>query len=88
MFCVLLPFDALDTTRQSFRAALREREIATGLSYEPSHLTTLGRNLGWREGQFPNAERIGRETVTIPLHCGMNEADVDRVCAAIADVLR
>ena len=88
MFCVLLPYEALGTTRQAFRAALRERGIATGLSYEPSHLTTLGRNLGWRDGQFPNAERIGRETVTIPLHCGMNEADVDRVCAAVADVLR
>ncbi|WP_440964662.1 DegT/DnrJ/EryC1/StrS family aminotransferase [Massilia sp. GER05] len=87
MFCVLLPYEALGTTRQRFRAALREREIATGLSYEPSHLTTLGRSLGWREGQFPNAERIGRETVTIPLHCGMTEADVDRVCAAIADSL-
>lgn len=88
MFCVLLPFDALGTTRQAFRAALRDREIATGLSYEPSHLTTLGRNLGWRDGQFPNAERIGRDTVTLPLHCGMNDADVDRVCAAVADITR
>jgi len=88
MFCVLLPYERLGTTRPAFRATLRERGIATGLSYEPSHLTTLGRSLGWRPGQFPNAERIGRETVTIPLHCGMNEADVDRVCEAIADVLR
>ena len=86
MFCVLLPYERLGTTRQAFRAALRERGIATGLSYEPSHLTTLGRSLGWRDGQFPNAERIGRETVTIPLHCGMTEADVDRVCAAISAV--
>jgi len=87
MFCVLLAYEALGTTRQSFRAALRAQGIATGLSYEPSHLTTLGRNLGWREGQFPHAERIGRETVTLPLHCGMTEADVDRVCAAVAQVL-
>jgi len=87
MFCVLLPYEALGTTRQGFRAALRAQGIATGLSYEPSHLTTLGRNLGWREGQFPHAERIGRETVTLPLHCGMLDADVDRVCAAVAQVL-
>jgi len=87
MFCVLLPYEALGTTRQAVRAALREQGIATGLSYEPSHLTTLGRSLGWREGQFPNAERIGRETVTLPLHCGMTDADVDRVCAALAQVL-
>jgi dTDP-4-amino-4,6-dideoxygalactose transaminase len=87
MFCVLLPYEALGTTRPALRAALRERGIATGLSYEPSHLTTLGRNLGWHAGQFPNAERIGEQTVTLPLHCGMDESDVDRVCAAIANVL-
>lgn len=87
MFCVLLPYEDLGTTRQAFRAALRERGIATGLSYEPSHLTTLGRALGYREGQFPNAERIGAQTVTLPLHCALGAQDVDRVCAAVGEVL-
>ncbi|ALK96886.1 aminotransferase DegT [Massilia sp. WF1] len=87
MFCVLLPYESLGTTRQAFRAALRERGIATGLSYEPSHLTTLGQRLGYRRGQFPNAERIGDETVTLPLHCGMDESDVDRVCDAIRELV-
>jgi dTDP-4-amino-4,6-dideoxygalactose transaminase len=86
MYCVLLPYEGLGTTRQAFRAALRERGIATGLSYEPSHLTTLGRSLGYRRGQFPNAERIGDQTVTLPLHCGMDTADVDRVCDAIRGI--
>jgi hypothetical protein len=31
--------------------------------------------------------RTGRETVTLPLHCAMTDVDVDRVCAAVADVL-
>lgn len=87
MFCVLLPYERLGTTRQAFRAALRERGIATGLSYEPSHLTSLGRSLGYRRGQFPNAERIGDETVTLPLHCGMDVADVERVCDAIRKIV-
>ena len=34
------------------------------------------------------SERIGRETVTLPLFPGMTEADVERVCAAMARVLR
>jgi dTDP-4-amino-4,6-dideoxygalactose transaminase len=87
MFCVLLPYERLGTTRQAFRAALRERGIATGLSYEPSHLTSLGRSFGYRRGQFPNAERIGDETVTLPLHCGMDVADVARVCDAIREII-
>jgi dTDP-4-amino-4,6-dideoxygalactose transaminase len=87
MFCVLLPLDALTISRKEFRDALEDRGIATGVSYEALHLTTLGRRYGGLEGQFPNAERISRQTVTLPLHAGMTEDDVDRVCAAVAEVI-
>jgi len=87
MFCVLLPLDRMTISRKQFRDALEVRGIATGVSYEALHLCTLGRRYGGHEGQFPNAERIARETVTLPLHPGMTEADVDRVCAAVAEVL-
>jgi dTDP-4-amino-4,6-dideoxygalactose transaminase len=87
MFCVLFPFAALGTTRPAFREALQQRGIATGLSYEALHTTTLGRSLGHRAGQFPNAERISDETLTLPLHVNMGIDDVDRICAAVAEVL-
>jgi dTDP-4-amino-4,6-dideoxygalactose transaminase len=87
MWSVLLPLDRMTISRKAFRDALAERGIATGVSYEALHLSTLGRSLGHRDGEFPNAERIARETVTLPLHTQMNEADVDRVCAACAEVI-
>lgn len=87
MFCVLLPLDDLTLSRQAFRDALEARGIATGVSYEALHLCTLGRRFGGREGQFPNAERIARETVSLPLHAGMTEEDVDRVCSAVGEVI-
>jgi len=87
MFAPLLPLDALTITRQQFMAAMHERGIGTGMSYEPLHLTQLARaRWGGREGQHPNAERIGRETVTLPLFTTMRIEDVDRVCDAVADV--
>jgi dTDP-4-amino-4,6-dideoxygalactose transaminase len=87
MFCVLLPFERLGMSRQAFRVAMRSRGIATGMSYEACHLTTVGRSLGYRAGQFPNAERIGRETVTLPLHVKMEDGDVERVCQAVAQIV-
>jgi dTDP-4-amino-4,6-dideoxygalactose transaminase len=87
MFCILLPLERMTISRKAFREALESRGIGTGMSYEALHLCTLGRRYGGREGQFPNAERIARETVTLPLHAGMSTADVDRVCAAVADVI-
>jgi hypothetical protein len=46
------------------------------------------RKLGYKEGDFPNTERIGRSTVTLPLFPGMEAGDVDRVCEAAGDIVR
>jgi dTDP-4-amino-4,6-dideoxygalactose transaminase len=88
MFCVLFPFERLGVSRKAFRDQLQAWGINTGLSYEALHLSTVGRRFGYREGQFPNAERISRETVTLPLHAAMQIGDVDRVCEAIPAALQ
>jgi dTDP-4-amino-4,6-dideoxygalactose transaminase len=85
MWSVLLPLPRLSLDRRRFRDALEARGIGTGVSYEALHLSTLGRKHGGKEGQFPNAERISRETLTLPLHAGMTTRDVDRVCSAVAE---
>jgi dTDP-4-amino-4,6-dideoxygalactose transaminase len=87
MFCVLLPLDRLSMDRKQFRDALEDRGIGTGVSYEALHLCSLGRKHGGYEGQFPNTERIARETVSLPLHAAMTVADVDRVCDAVSQVI-
>ncbi len=87
MFCVLLPLERMTIDRAGFRAALAARGIATGVSYEALHLSTLGRRFGYHRGDLPNTERIADATVTLPLHVAMTDADVDRVCEACADIL-
>jgi dTDP-4-amino-4,6-dideoxygalactose transaminase len=59
-----------------------------GVHYPALHLFSVYRKLGYKEGDFPNAERIGRETVTLPLFPSMQLSDVDRVCDAVSDILR
>jgi dTDP-4-amino-4,6-dideoxygalactose transaminase len=85
MFQVLLPSSA---PRGEFMARMREQGIGVGLHYPAIHLFSLYRSLGWREGQFPHAERVGRSIVTLPLFPAMRDGDVERVCCAAARVLR
>jgi hypothetical protein len=87
MFCVLLPLAELACSRKEIRDALAARGIATGVSYEALHLSTLGKRYGYRRGDLPETERIAASTVTLPLHVAMTLADVDRVCAACAEVI-
>lgn len=85
MFQVLLPSRA---PRAGFMASMREQGIGIGLHYPAIHLFSLYRSLGWREGQFPHAERVGRSIVTLPLFPAMRDGDVERVCRTVAQVLR
>jgi dTDP-4-amino-4,6-dideoxygalactose transaminase len=85
MFQVVLPERM---TRSAFMQALKDRGIGTGVHYPAMHLFTLFRRLGWKEGDFPHAERIGRSIVSLPLFPGMDDADVERVVAAVDSVSR
>ena len=68
---------------------MHERGIGVGVHYPAMHLFTALPRAGLpRRADFPNAERIGAQTVTLPLFPAMALEDVDRVCAACADVLR
>ena len=85
MFQVVLPAKA---ERAKFIARMREAGIGVGVHYPAMHLFALYRGLGWREGQFPHAERIGRGIVTLPLFPAMKDEDVDRVCKAAREALK
>ena len=85
MFQVVLPEKQ---NRAAFIKRMREQGIGIGVHYPAMHLFKLYRRLGWREGQFPHAERIGRSIVTLPLFATMHDSDVDRVCDAAREVLR
>lgn len=92
MFCPLLPVDRLRITRAEFIRRMGDRGIAVGVHYPAIHLFAAYRQLGWREGDFPVAERVGRETITLPLFPSMADSDVDRVIetvhALVAEALR
>jgi dTDP-4-amino-4,6-dideoxygalactose transaminase len=88
MFTVLLPLEAAGATRKQFVDAMHKEGIGIGISYEALHLTTYFRRKGFAPGRFPRSERIARETVSLPLFPEMTESDVERVCSAMARVLR
>ena len=87
IFAPLLPLATMKMTRLEFIQAMDRRGIGVGVHYPAIQLFTAYRALGGREGQFPNAEQIGRETVTLPLFTAMQLSDVDRVVAAVNEIL-
>jgi dTDP-4-amino-4,6-dideoxygalactose transaminase len=65
--------------RETFRQRMFDAGIGTGVHYKPLHLEPGFRFLGYKEGDFPNAEKIGAETVSLPVSSTMTEDDAYRV---------
>jgi dTDP-4-amino-4,6-dideoxygalactose transaminase len=84
MFQPLLP---KGTDRGTFVAAMKGHGIGVGVHYPALHLFSLYRQIGFKQGDFPVAEDIGRRIVTLPLFPAMADGDVDRVCSALAATL-
>jgi dTDP-4-amino-4,6-dideoxygalactose transaminase len=87
LFQIVLP-DHGPGTRADFMTRMQqEHNIGTGYHYAAIHLFTLYRERGFKEGMFPVSEKVGRLTVTLPMFNAMTEADVERVVAAVNQVL-
>jgi hypothetical protein len=87
MFNPLLPLERMSIDRPTFIRRMHDRGIGVGVHYPAIHELALYRRLGHAARRHPNAERIGRETVTLPLFPAMADSDLDRVCDAVLDIL-
>lgn len=65
--------------RTQFRQKLFEEGIGTGVHYRPLHLEPGYKFLGYKEGDLPMAEKIGAETVSLPVSATMTEEDAHYV---------
>jgi len=64
---------------------LREHGVGTGRHYpDPVHLTEAYAHLGYRRGDFPVAEALSRECLSLPMFPGISEAQL----AAVIDGVR
>jgi dTDP-4-amino-4,6-dideoxygalactose transaminase len=67
-------------------AFLAARGIHTGRHYpEPVHLSPAYRHLGFAPGDFPMAEALAREGLSLPLYPGISETQLGAVCQAVVD---
>lgn len=73
--------------RRAVFESLRAAGIGVNVHYIPVHLQPYYRRLGFRPGQFPEAERYYAEAITLPLYPGMRDADQDKVVEALAEAL-
>ena len=70
--------------RDKLQNFLKENGIGTGLHYPiPLHLTKAYAHLGYNEGDFPVAEKLADEILSLPMYPELSEEQIDYVCEKI-----
>jgi UDP-4-amino-4-deoxy-L-arabinose-oxoglutarate aminotransferase len=83
LYTVWIPNDRRDTVL----SLLGARGIGTAVNYRAIHeLSWMRENLDLRF-PLPNAERIGAETISLPLYDLLTDAEVARVCTVLAQAV-
>ncbi len=89
LYTILVDEAELGVSRDAFLDRMTKAKIGVGVHYQslPEHPVYQER-LGWRPEEWPEAMRIGRQTVSLPLSPKMTEDDVRDVVAAARGAVR
>jgi aminotransferase EvaB len=80
-------FVARHRMRDRIVAALAERQIVVNVSYPwPIHIMDGYRRLGYREGDFPHAEKAAKEIFSLPMYPSLSDGEVRTVCDALREI--
>lgn len=89
LYTIMVDKGRAGVTRDEFLNAIQAHNIGAGVHYLsiPEH-PYYQKTFGWKPKDCPNAARVGRETVSLPLSAKLSDRDVGDVIEAVGRILR
>lgn len=84
LYTLLIDEARCGISRDAFLEAMTKHQIGVGVHYLsiPEH-PFYREQFGWRTEDYPNARRVGMQTVSLPISPKLNDEDVRRVIDAV-----
>jgi dTDP-4-amino-4,6-dideoxygalactose transaminase len=87
LFSIVLK-ESSPVSRDRFIELMADRGIGTSVHYKPLHrMTYYQGRYHLKPDDYPNAERIWRGCVSLPLYPSLTDDDLAYICSAVADIL-
>jgi dTDP-4-amino-4,6-dideoxygalactose transaminase len=87
LYTILVDEAKTGISRDKFLNAITAQGIGVGVHYlSIPEYSYYQRTFGWKAEDYPNAMRIGRETVSLPLSAKLTDKDVEDVIEAVRRV--
>ena len=87
LYPIQIKTDKVKNTRKEIFEALRKNDIGVNVHYIPVHTQPYYENMGFRKGDFPNAENYYESTISIPMFQGLTIEMQDKVVNVLKKVL-
>ncbi len=87
LYVIRLKLDRISKTHYEVFDALRQAGVGVNLHYMPVHLQPYYQRLGFRRGQYPEAEAYGETAITLPLYATLSDGDQDYIIRTLSLVL-
>lgn len=87
LFAPRFDFNALGKSKRQVFDEMRDRDVTLAVHYLPVHLHGLYKAMGFREGQFPQAEAYYQGAFSLPLHPSLSDEDVGEICRRLHEVI-
>lgn len=88
LYVIRLQLDRIKASHREVFEAMRARDIMVNLHYIPVHTQPWYRKMGFRDGDFPQAEQYYREAISIPMHPNLTDAEQDFVVDVLREAIR
>ncbi|BAU66898.1 aminotransferase, DegT/DnrJ/EryC1/StrS family [Stanieria sp. NIES-3757] len=89
LYTILIDEEKTGIQRDKFLDAMTELKIGTGVHYLsiPEH-PYYQRTFGWKPEDYPNAMKVGRQTMSLPISAKLTDQDVEDVIEAVYQILQ
>lgn len=88
LYMVRANFSKLNIKKQQLFTEMKKRGIVLNLHYIPVHTQPYYKNLGFKNGDFPNSEKYYEEIFTLPLYYDLTETQQDKIVVALQEILK
>ncbi|MCY9814562.1 UDP-4-amino-4,6-dideoxy-N-acetyl-beta-L-altrosamine transaminase [Aeromonas caviae] len=87
LYVIRLQLNNISLTHREVFEALRENGIGVNVHYIPVHTQPYYEDMGFKSGDFPEAEQYYREAISLPMFHGMTEEQQDKVVCVLSEIL-
>jgi len=87
LYPIQIDLGSIDKSRQQIFDELRKNDIGVNVHYIPIHTQPFYENMGFKKGDFPNAESYYNNEISIPLHHTMTFEEQDKVINVLRGIL-